>query len=104
VLAAYPKTCREEQRYKVCVFFFSSLPRWFKRELTDRLTHHFAKVAAIEPLLTQVSDRSRFPKKGFTRSFCFFNKRQQIAQVLPSFLGRADVHGVSKDMTPGSFS
>jgi hypothetical protein len=68
------------------VFFPSSLPRWFKRELTDRLTHHFAKVAASEPLLTQVSDRSRFPKKGFTRSFCFFNKRKQIAQVLPRLL------------------
>jgi hypothetical protein len=75
VLAAYPKTCREEQRYNVCVFFFSSLPRWFKRELTDRLTHHFAKVAAIEPLLTQVSDRSRFPKKRFHAQLLLFQQK-----------------------------
>jgi hypothetical protein len=71
------------------VFFFSSLPRWFKRELTDRLTHHFAKVAASEPLLTQVSDRSRFPKKKVSRAaFAFSTKgSKSLKSCLVSWRG-----------------
>jgi len=86
------------------VFFPSSLPRWFKRELTDRLTHHFAKVAASEPLLTQVSDRSHFPKKRFHAQLLLFQQKKANRSSLASSLGGADVHGVSKEMTPGSFS